>query len=72
GASRVADHVVIGAGAQLAGGSGVIHDIPPGAIVAGYPAIPVKQWHRQTAMLGKMLVSRPSPHGGEGDDEVVG
>ena len=46
------------AGAQLAGGSGVIHDIPPGAIVAGYPAIPVKQWHRQTAMLGKMLVRK--------------
>jgi UDP-3-O-[3-hydroxymyristoyl] glucosamine N-acyltransferase len=33
----------------------VIHDIPPGATVAGYPAIPVKQWHRQTAMIGRML-----------------
>jgi len=58
GACGIADHVVIGAGAQLAGGSGVIHDIPPGAIVAGYPAIPVKQWHRQTAVLGKMLVKK--------------
>jgi len=58
GACGIADHVVIGAGAQLAGGTGVIHDIPPGAVVAGYPAIPVKQWHRQTAMLGKMLVKK--------------
>jgi UDP-3-O-[3-hydroxymyristoyl] glucosamine N-acyltransferase len=58
GASRVADHVVIGAGAQLAGGTGVIHDIPPGAIVAGYPAVPVKRWHRQTLMLEKMLLKK--------------
>jgi len=55
GACGIADHVVIGAGARLAGGTGVIHDIPPGATVAGYPAIPVKQWHRQTAMIGRML-----------------
>ena len=55
GACGIADHVVIGAGARLAGGTGVIHDIPPGATVAGYPAIPVKQWHRQTAMIGRMM-----------------
>jgi UDP-3-O-[3-hydroxymyristoyl] glucosamine N-acyltransferase len=55
GACGIADHVVIGAGARLAGGTGVIHDIPPGATVAGYPAIPVNQWHRQTAMIGRML-----------------
>jgi UDP-3-O-[3-hydroxymyristoyl] glucosamine N-acyltransferase len=55
GACGIADHITIGAGARLAGGTGVIHDIPPGATVAGYPAIPVKQWHRQTAMIGKML-----------------
>ena len=55
GACGIADHVVIGAGAKLAGGSGVIHDIPSGATVAGYPAIPVKQWHRQTATIGRML-----------------
>jgi UDP-3-O-[3-hydroxymyristoyl] glucosamine N-acyltransferase len=55
GACGIADHVVIGAGARLAGGTGVIHDIPAGATVAGYPAIPVKQWHRQTAMIGRMV-----------------
>ncbi|MDB5393308.1 MAG: UDP-3-O-[3-hydroxymyristoyl] glucosamine N-acyltransferase [Rhodospirillales bacterium] len=58
GASRIADHVTIGAGAKLAGGSGVTRDIGPGEVVAGYPAIPVRDWHRQAAGLEK-LFSRP-------------
>jgi UDP-3-O-[3-hydroxymyristoyl] glucosamine N-acyltransferase len=55
GASRIADHVVIGTGAKLAGGSGVTRDILPGEIVAGYPAIPVRDWHRQAIGLDKMF-----------------
>jgi UDP-3-O-[3-hydroxymyristoyl] glucosamine N-acyltransferase len=55
GASRIADHVEIGAGAKLAGGSGVTHDIAAGEIVAGYPAIPVRNWHRQAIGLDKMF-----------------
>jgi UDP-3-O-[3-hydroxymyristoyl] glucosamine N-acyltransferase len=55
GASRIADHVTIGAGAKLAGGSGVTRDILPGEIVAGYPAIPVRDWHRQASGLEKMF-----------------
>jgi UDP-3-O-[3-hydroxymyristoyl] glucosamine N-acyltransferase len=55
GASAIADHVIIGAGAKLAGGSGVTRDIAPGEIVAGYPAIPIRDWHRQSAGVGKLL-----------------
>lgn len=57
GASRIADHVTIGAGAKLAGGSGVTRDIAAGETVAGYPAIPVRNWHRQAIGLDKMFSS---------------
>ena len=55
GACGIADHVVIGAGAKLAGGTGVINDIAPGQVVAGYPAIPARDWHRQTIELRRMF-----------------
>jgi UDP-3-O-[3-hydroxymyristoyl] glucosamine N-acyltransferase len=51
----VADHIKVGAGARLAAGAGVIQDVPPGATVAGYPAIPIREWHRQTVGLGRMF-----------------
>ncbi len=40
----IADHMVIGAGAQVGAKSGVGTHVPDGARVAGYPAVPVKQW----------------------------
>jgi UDP-3-O-[3-hydroxymyristoyl] glucosamine N-acyltransferase len=40
----VADHVVIGAGAQVGAKSGVGTHVPPGARVAGYPAVEVRHW----------------------------
>jgi UDP-3-O-[3-hydroxymyristoyl] glucosamine N-acyltransferase len=40
----VADHVRIGRGAQVGGQSGVATNVPPGARVAGYPAVPVRAW----------------------------
>jgi UDP-3-O-[3-hydroxymyristoyl] glucosamine N-acyltransferase len=55
GAGRVADHVKIGDGAQLGGGGGAIQDIEAGAILAGLPAIPIRDWHRQTVGLAKMF-----------------
>jgi UDP-3-O-[3-hydroxymyristoyl] glucosamine N-acyltransferase len=63
GASRIADHVTIGAGAKLAGGSGVTRDISPGETVAGYPAVPVRNWHRQTLGLDKMFNRTRRTHG---------
>ncbi len=51
----VADHITIGAKARLAAGAGVIQDVPPGATVAGYPAIPIREWHRQTVGLRKLF-----------------
>jgi UDP-3-O-[3-hydroxymyristoyl] glucosamine N-acyltransferase len=47
----IADHVTIGDGARLAAKSGIIGDVPPGAIVAGYPAVPRGRWLRALAAL---------------------
>jgi UDP-3-O-[3-hydroxymyristoyl] glucosamine N-acyltransferase len=55
----VKDHIKIGSGAQLAAGSGVIRDVPAKGIVAGYPAIPVRDWHRQTVALERLIKKRP-------------
>ena len=51
GAVSISDHVVIGNGARIAGKSGIMRDVAAGETVAGYPAVPVRQWHRQTAAL---------------------
>jgi len=47
----VSDHVTIGDGARVAAKSGVIGDVPPGAVVAGYPAVPRMRWLRALAHL---------------------
>lgn len=50
----IAGHLVIGAGARIAGGSGVIRDVAAGETVGGYPAMPIRTWHRTTAAIGRM------------------
>ena len=48
-------HIHIGAGAKVAAQSGIISDIPAGATYGGYPAQPVRDWHRQTIALSKLI-----------------
>ena len=47
----ISDHLTVGSNARIAGKSGVMRDVAPGETVAGYPAVPVRQWHRQTVWL---------------------
>jgi UDP-3-O-[3-hydroxymyristoyl] glucosamine N-acyltransferase len=54
GGVSISDHLTIGDGARIAGKSGVMRDVAAGETVAGYPAVPVRQWHRQTAALAKL------------------
>lgn len=51
GQAGFADHVTVGDGARVAAKSGVIGDVPPGAVVAGYPAVPRARWLRALASL---------------------
>jgi UDP-3-O-[3-hydroxymyristoyl] glucosamine N-acyltransferase len=51
GQAGIADHVTVGDGARIAAKSGVIGDVPPGAVVAGYPAVPRVRWLRAFARL---------------------
>ena len=53
GQAGVGDHVRIGDDAKIAGKSGVIGDVPRGAVVAGYPAMPRVKWLRSIARATK-------------------
>lgn len=49
-----AGHLTIGDGAQVAAQSGVPNDVPPGAIVGGYPAVEIHVWRRVSAALPRV------------------
>jgi UDP-3-O-[3-hydroxymyristoyl] glucosamine N-acyltransferase len=51
GQAGFAGHLRIGDGARIAAQSGIRADVPEGAALGGYPAVPIKQWHRQTVTL---------------------
>lgn len=47
-------HITINDGAKIAGMSGVMRDVPAMAVVAGAPALPVREWHRLNSKLATM------------------
>lgn len=53
GAANISGHITIHDGAKIAGMSGVMRDVAAMQIVAGIPALPIKQWHRINAALMK-------------------
>ncbi|RPH71933.1 MAG: UDP-3-O-(3-hydroxymyristoyl)glucosamine N-acyltransferase [Myxococcaceae bacterium] len=50
----IVGHVSVGDGARVAAGSGVPHDVPPGATVSGAPAVEHALWLRQSAALKQL------------------
>jgi UDP-3-O-[3-hydroxymyristoyl] glucosamine N-acyltransferase len=65
GRSGVADHINIGDGAQVMAGAGVMRDIPAGTTWGGAPAVPGRQFMRQSAWLIRMSQER----GGSGRND---
>lgn len=57
----IADHVHIGAGAQLAASAGVFRDIPAGEAWGGVPAKPLRQYLREIAWIQKQIAPKKKP-----------
>ncbi len=51
----VKDHLKIGKGVKVAAQSGIGKDLEDGAVVGGYPAVPIQDWHRQTIALSRLI-----------------
>jgi len=52
--SGIAGHLAIGDGARISARSGVFRDVPAGAQVVGFPAVPTRQFFRQMTILAKL------------------
>ncbi|HVY43535.1 MAG TPA: UDP-3-O-(3-hydroxymyristoyl)glucosamine N-acyltransferase [Hyphomicrobiaceae bacterium] len=66
GQSGAVGHVKVGSGAQIAGGSHVKNDVPPGARMGGTPARPFREWAREIAAI-RRIARKEAP--GEADSE---
>ena len=55
GQAAIGDHITIGPNARIAARSGVMRDVPGGESWGGTPAIPIRQWHRQTVELARLI-----------------
>jgi len=62
GQSGIAGHLRIGHGARIAARSGVTTDVPAGAAVGGFPSVPVKDWHRQSIALARLVKQGRNKH----------
>ncbi|MEO5374064.1 MAG: UDP-3-O-(3-hydroxymyristoyl)glucosamine N-acyltransferase [Alphaproteobacteria bacterium] len=58
GQAGLTGHLSIGAGARIGAQAGVMRDVPAGGTVMGSPALPVKEFWRQMAVLERMAKRR--------------
>lgn len=55
GNSSIAGHLTIGDGAKIAGMSGIAKNVGPMQVVAGIPAVPIRDWHRINVKLSQII-----------------
>lgn len=55
GQAGISGHVRIGAGAKIAAQAGVMTDVPAGESYGGSPAVPARDWHRQTIAMARIV-----------------
>jgi len=54
GHAAVRDNISIGAGVRVGAYSGIGHDVPDGAVVAGVPAVDARRWLRNVRVLARL------------------
>ena len=54
----IGGHIKIGKGSQAGGQSGITKDLIEGSKVSGTPAVPLKQYHRQSLLLKKLITNK--------------
>jgi UDP-3-O-[3-hydroxymyristoyl] glucosamine N-acyltransferase len=54
GQAGVAGHITVGAGTTVAAGGGVISDVEPKSVVAGFPQMPMDEWRKTQAALRRL------------------
>ncbi len=58
GQAGLVGHLTIASGARIAGQSGVTHDVKPGEAVMGSPAVPIRDHHRQMALIRRLAAGK--------------
>lgn len=58
GQSGFAGHLKIGSGAKIGAQSGIMRDVPPKGEVMGSPAVPARQFMRQTAIWSRISLKK--------------
>jgi UDP-3-O-[3-hydroxymyristoyl] glucosamine N-acyltransferase len=55
GQAGLAGHLNIGTGARIGAQAGLMKDVAPGTTVGGYPAVSMRQWLKQVALLAHLV-----------------
>ena len=58
GQAGLAGHLTIGSGARIAAKSGLMRDVAPGETVGGSPALPMREFMKQVAMLRRLATDK--------------